>query len=65
MFAMKKTFGNLSANFLSRTEMKSIKGGNEMLDSGGEGCVDTCSSTCPCSDSRDWCDGGKCKTRPN
>lgn len=28
---MKKTFENLSANFLSREEMKNIKGGNETV----------------------------------
>ena len=45
---MKKTFGNLSANFLSREEIKNIKGGNtgyEMVD-GGAGTIADCSVTC-------------------
>lgn len=47
---------------LSKNEMKMIVGGGDVLivDSG---CVNKCSTDCPCSDSRDWCVNGLCQSR--
>ena len=41
---MKKTFGNLSDFYLSREQMKNIKGGLRPLDD--DGGATTCSTTC-------------------
>lgn len=43
---------------LTKEQMKKIVGGY-----GSTGCVNTCNSDCPCSDSRDWCVNGLCQSR--
>jgi hypothetical protein len=50
---------------LTREQMKKVLGGDGM---GGNGACPTptannCSTNCPCTDHRDWCDNGLCKTR--
>jgi hypothetical protein len=50
---------------LTREQMKMVLGGDGM---GGNGACPTptannCSTNCPCTDHRDWCDNGLCKTR--
>lgn len=45
---------------LSRAELKNITGG---LASAGDGCVNLCSSSCPCKYADDWCVNGKFQKR--
>ena len=51
---------------LTREQMKKVLGG-EGFEGGGacpEPTANSCSTKCPCSDHRDWCDNGLCKSRP-
>lgn len=52
---------------LSREQMKNVLGGFAFEVDGVECPTPTaniCSTKCPCTDHKDWCDNGTCKTRP-
>lgn len=56
---------------LSREQLKGVLGGFTGGTGGPDdetttdsGCINKCSSKCPCKLESDWCDNGLCKTRP-